>query len=419
MASESAEKADLLSGETLAKEAVSPEQTSTTTVTTTTSTDQPQPPISSSQQQQQALKVEDIQTLLSSWRLTPTRRQEIFSSQILPTELAPFLSPSSSSLSSSQPCSEKPQAIILLGQTGAGKTSLAPLLLQHFDSSSSSSSSSSPAGGGGGPPLHFIADTLKTYHPHFSTCPPPYASALASADARHWLKLSCAHAAAHSKSVLLESACRHPDDFISLVKIFKEHSYAVKVVVLAVSSGVSRLGCLTRFYRRLPESGSKWGLGVRKTPKRVHDESCEGVVEGVKFVDENLGAAAAAAGATGVDKVVVLRRNKKVAYMATAKKQREYELAVKGNNSAGDDGGRKKGKAQEALNRERKRALTEDEWSTVKADLQLLKEMGEVELEEIEKQIRGLGGGGGGGGEEEEWPELEEEFDAEKFVKDV
>ncbi|KAK4221241.1 zeta toxin-domain-containing protein [Podospora fimiseda] len=289
---------------------------------------------------------DDITSLLESWRLTPSQRTEIFSSLVLPTQLAPFLSSTTSTTSSSH---HPPLAIIILGQTGAGKTSLAPLLLPHFSSSS--------------PPLHFIADTYKTFHPKFHSCPPRYASQLASADARYWLKLACVTAAQHRKDVLVESACRHPDDFVSLVQIFKGVGYIVKVVVLAVNEGVSRLGCLVRFYKKLPEAGGKWGLGVRKTPKKVHDESCEGAKDGVRFVEGE------GEGEGNVDGVVVVRRGGMVAY----------------------EGRGGKGGIGEVLERERRRGLSREEWKGVEEGLELLKAVGEEEREEVERVVRGLG----------------------------
>ncbi|KAK3990167.1 zeta toxin-domain-containing protein [Cladorrhinum sp. PSN332] len=307
---------------------------------------------------------DDITTLLQTWRLTPSQRTEIFSSLILPNELSPFLqSPSSSHNNNNH---HPPQAIIILGQTGSGKTNLAPLLLSHFPSLS----------------LHFIADTYKTYHPKFLTCPPRFASQLASSDARYWLKQACATAAEHKKNVLLESACRHPDDFVSLVQIFKRQGYKIKIVVLAVNEGVSRLGCLVRYYKKSPEAGGKWGLGVRKTPKRVHDESCEGVLEGVRFVDNN---------DDGEVVVVVVRRGGMVAF----------------EGKGGGGGG-----VSEILKRERRRGLGSEEWKAVEEDLELLKAVGEEERDEVERAIRTLGRR-----DDDDDMEGLREWDVEGFVK--
>ena len=166
--------------------------------------------------------------LPASWTLTPAARLDIFNNTILPAELGPVLSRHRQT-SSARP---KPQAIILVGQTGAGKTRLAPLLGSSLAAVLASSSSpdsdddtrthemdKSPGY------AHLIADTYKTYHPHYAAClaaghPAPVASALASADARAWLAMACRAAARAGVSCLVESACRHVDDFGELVRIF-------------------------------------------------------------------------------------------------------------------------------------------------------------------------------------------------------
>ena len=85
--------------------------------------------------------------LPACWHLTPAQHAHILHTQIIPTELGPYLPAPPTAPS------KKPQAILILGQTGAGKTRFTPSLLAPLDK-----------------PLHLIADTFKTYHPFYTAC---------------------------------------------------------------------------------------------------------------------------------------------------------------------------------------------------------------------------------------------------------
>ncbi|KAK3954124.1 zeta toxin-domain-containing protein [Pseudoneurospora amorphoporcata] len=327
-----------------------------------------------------------------SWILTPSARLEIFTTQILPAELQPYLpSPSTTeaTTTTNSPRRRRPLAILIVGQTGAGKTRLAPLLLRAMTASHPFHH----------PPAHFIADTYKTYHPHYASClsqyPPAQASVLAGLDARLWLQMACQHASAHEIDVLVESACRHPDDFCKLADIFHGRGgYVTKVAILAVPEGVSRLGCLVRYYKKLPEAGSR-GLPVRLTPRRVHDESYGGLREAARWVDGD--------GQDAVDGVVVVRRGNLVAY---------------GNERVELDGQRKwvrEPGALKTLEIERARKLSEEERRIVEEDLEVLRKLGDPKVDEEIEAIQTLVDGIGVGFSET-FPELEP-LDADEFVR--
>ncbi|KAK1750680.1 zeta toxin-domain-containing protein [Echria macrotheca] len=294
-----------------------------------------------------------MDTIPPSWILTPSERQSIFDTQIAP-HLQPHIPPPSPS-----PPKTK-TAVLLVGQTGAGKTRLAPIL-------SSALSSRSPSVV---PPAHLIADTYKTLHPFYTAClarSPRQASALAGPDARAWLAMSCAFCVAHSvPSVLVESACRHPDDFCELARIFSGGGYAVRVLVLAVPAPLSRLGILVRYYRRLPEAMSR-GLPLRLTPGPVHDESFVGLGRVAEFLDGD------GDGDGVAHSVVVVRRDGLVSYRNRRRCGGE------------EDGKWERGVgAARALEVERTRKLTEDEERMAREDIEQLRKLGD---EKVDRQL--------------------------------
>ena len=155
--------------------------------------------------------------------------------------------------------------------------------------------------------------------------------------------MACREAISRRVDVLLESACRHPSDFIDFARAFHEGGYRVEVAVLAVPEGLSRLGILTRYYRRLPEAGSR-GLPVRLTPRKIHDDSYAGLVAVAEWIHDE----------EGVDQVVVVRRGNLVAFGA----ERVH--------------GKLDGSVAEAVERERRRPLGEEERRSAEEDLRFL-----------------------------------------------
>lgn len=221
--------------------------------------------------------------------------------------------------------------------------------------------------------------------------------------------MACQHAAEAGIDVLVESACRHPDDFCKLVEIFAKAGYTVKVAILAVPEGVSRLGCLVRYWKRLPEAGSK-GLPVRLTPKRVHDESYQGLVEAARFVDE----------IDAVDGVVVVRRGEGVAFWNERVRVEGDGERVKGERK--EERTRRwvrepAGGALKALEIERARTLSVEERRIVEEDVEVLRKLGDpkvdLEIEDIQTLVDGMGVGFAG-----TFPPLKP-FDADKFIGSV
>ncbi|KAI1144004.1 zeta toxin-domain-containing protein [Hypoxylon sp. FL0543] len=297
-----------------------------------------------------------------SYMLSEAESRAIFERDIFPAELGALSTaePPTSVNGDDDGAHRTPLAVLLVGQTGAGKTRTAPAIKDAIIRLRGASNF-----------LHLVADTYKTYHPAYHallSARPALASPATSPDARRWLSMAAAAASSRRADVLLESAARHPDDFAGLARLFRARGYRVEVAVLAVPAALSRLGILTRFHEKLPEAGPSGGLPVRLTPRRVHDESYEGLLAAAAFVDS----------ADAVDQVVVVRRDNVVAYA---------DERVNGSWRRGPG-------VLEAVRAERRRPLTFLERTAAESSLKRLREMDvpglASQLEEIEELLKPL-----------------------------
>ncbi|KAI0840531.1 zeta toxin-domain-containing protein [Hypoxylon sp. FL0890] len=292
------------------------------------------------------------------YMLSEDESRAIFEQDILPAELGGLEHPVSAH--GDDGTSRTPLAVLLIGQTGAGKTRTAPTIKEAIIRLRGAANF-----------VHFVADTYKTYHPAYApllSTHPTLASPATSPDARRWLSMAASVAASRRADVLLESAARHPGDFAELALLFRGKGYRVEVAVLAVPAALSRLGILTRFHGKLPEAGPSGGLPIRLTPRKVHDESYAGLLSAAAFVDS--GAA--------VDQVVVVRRDNMVAYA---------NERVNGTWKWGPG-------VAEAVRVERRRPLTLVERAAAESSLKRLREMNipglSSQLEEIEELLKPL-----------------------------
>ncbi|KEY67235.1 hypothetical protein S7711_11069 [Stachybotrys chartarum IBT 7711] len=264
---------------------------------------------------------------LSAYQLSSEESSRIFEAHILPADLD-GIPPSPSA---------QPLAILAVGQTGAGKTCLCQGILDALVRAARR-------------PAHFIADTYKTHHPAYATLmadTPNLASPATGFDARRWLSMAATEAARRRLDVLLESACRHPDDFTVLLRIFHDAGYRVEVAVLAVPEGLSRLGILTRYHENLPEGQSR-GLPLRLTPVKVHNDSYHGLLQAAAFLDSS----------DLAHQVIVVRRDNLVSFA--------YERGAQRRRLEGSTG------IADAVKLERNRPLTPREAEIAKQDLDKL-----------------------------------------------
>ncbi|KAF3064099.1 putative zeta toxin family protein [Daldinia childiae] len=296
-----------------------------------------------------------------SYILSEEESRIIFERDILPSELSGLSLREAHFSGNGDGAARTPLAVLLIGQTGAGKTRTAPAIKNALIRLR-----------GGERLAHFVADTYKTFHPAYRmilATRPALASPATSPDARRWLAMAASYAASQRADVLIESAARHPGDFADLARLFRTDGYRVEVAILAVPAALSRLGILTRFYEKLPEAGPQGGLPLRLTPRKVHDESYAGLLEAAAFVDSS----------DAVDQVVVVRRDNLVAYANERI----------GNISDGDSW-RWGPNTAEAVRIERERPLTSGEKIGAELSLQRLRKMNVPGLESQLVEIEGM-----------------------------
>ena len=259
------------------------------------------------------------------YRLSEEQSLHIFDRTIQPAEFKGLpTSPSS-----------PPLVVIVAGQTGAGKSTLSPWILDAFRAN-------------GRTPAHLIADVYKAYHPLYRQLldtDPELASPATSYDARRWLAMAAREAARRRVDVFLESACREPRDFTELAQVFRDPGYRIEVLLLAVPAPMSRLGLLMRYYKRQPQAQPSI-LPIRLTPVAIHDASYTGLLDVALHLDQ-----------TGLaDQVLVVRRGNLAAF---SQQEGQHEPDSKP-------------RIAEALSLERTRQLTLEELDKTMGDIQYL-----------------------------------------------
>ncbi|KUI62634.1 Toxin zeta [Cytospora mali] len=185
----------------------------------------------------------------------------------------------------------QPIAIFITGQTGAGKAELSPDLWDAIKSRL---------------PAHFVADSYNTYHPEYTSIvnsAPSRVSSATGTDARKWLSMACNWCIDRKIDILLESACRNLEEFMSLISTFHAAGYQVHVAIMAVPECLSLLGIMVRYYKRYSEA-QPGDPPPRSTSRTVHYETYDGLLAVADFIDKS----------SVADDVIVVRRNSLVSY---------------------------------------------------------------------------------------------------------
>lgn len=185
---------------------------------------------------------------------------------IYETRIAPDL------FRSAQPV-ERPTAVVLGGQPGAGKTPMQNLVAREF------------ADKGG--IVKIIGDDLRAYLPHYKAlqrADDKTAAFYTDRDSGRLVEMAIAEAAQRRINVLVEGTMRSPEVVAKTLRDFREAGFQTDARALAVSPELSGLGILQRY------AAQKESRGVgRMTTSEAHHAALAGMLATLdRIQDERL-----------------------------------------------------------------------------------------------------------------------------------
>jgi hypothetical protein len=189
--------------------------------------------------------------------LSEEANERIFREQIVPMFLT------------GAPAQRQPVAVIVGGQTGAGKTAVTATVKHALGQS----------GGFVNINMDFYNPQHPSYH-RWRAEDEHTASAKVRPDGERWWTKAQQHAIDNRCHVVLESAMRHKLEFEDIARRFHDAGYRVEVAIVAVPESLSRLGMLQRYWGEVQEVGHG-----RRIDPAIHDECYRGVVRGAAAVD--------------------------------------------------------------------------------------------------------------------------------------
>lgn len=210
--------------------------------------------------------------------LLPERKNlKIFLEEIIPERF------------SSTKTNTDPEIFALLASPGTGKSRLSDGLQESYFTHH-----------GGAIPLD--SDLYKPYHPAYSWLldeDDRTAAQLVRQDGRRWLARGQAHVREHRLNALLDwiGSATDIDEFMKLMREYREAGFRRSAVVIAAPAALSRLGIVQRFCGQRQQSG----VG-RLTKTENHDASYAGIPETCDRIDDLRLA----------EELFVLRRNGKI-----------------------------------------------------------------------------------------------------------
>jgi hypothetical protein len=164
---------------------------------------------------------------------------------------------------------QRPEALLLGGQPGAGKSTTTPQFHREF------------AGRGG---LVWVTwDDFRPFHPDYERLlieRPADMPDVTRPAARWWQDRAAAYLRAGRYHTLLEGGFRDPATVLATAERFAEAGYGVRVCALAVPAVLSRLGIIERFARQVEVAGTgRW------TTAASHDADYSGTVEVLRLAE--------------------------------------------------------------------------------------------------------------------------------------
>ncbi|GGN64178.1 ATP/GTP-binding protein [Streptomyces kronopolitis] len=183
---------------------------------------------------------------------------------------------------------ERPVAVYVVGQPGAGKTRAAQMVRRTLRDA-----------------VHLRGDDFKFHHPDYLQLlreEPRTASERIRADYRAWQAQAEAYVRERRGDVVIETTPTSAAGFLAGASLYRQAGYRVELVVLAVRAADSRQGTAARY-----ATLSGRGVPARFTTATGHD-SCYAVLPEVVAMTEQLAA---------VDEVLVMRRDAHPLYRNT------------------------------------------------------------------------------------------------------
>ncbi len=165
--------------------------------------------------------------------------------------------------------SDNPRLVLLLGQSGSGKTTISAELAHVLDAD------------GGCVTLDF--DRLMRYHPNFSELQERFerdVQLYVKKDVSSWLEGLDRKARDRGIHVIWELTGSSPDVVRDKAKLYRRQRYDVEAVVLAVPAELSRRAVETRYRQQKTATG----FG-RDIPARYHDRAYTGLLEVCDAID--------------------------------------------------------------------------------------------------------------------------------------
>ncbi|MFI5731123.1 zeta toxin family protein [Kribbella sp. NPDC051587] len=207
---------------------------------------------------------------LGRYRLNEELHAEIFSSRIVPRELAGAMR------------QERPAVVFIGGQPGAGKTATTDMIKRTM--------------GLRGQAAHVCGDFYKPYHPDYVRLQAEderTAGAYTRLDTRLWHAAAEDWARARGCHTVVETALADPEEFARAAANFGAAGFRVEVAVLAVPEALSRLGIVARYLDQIALHGRG-----RFVARSNHDGCYRGIPATIAAVQANQLA----------DNVIVFRR---------------------------------------------------------------------------------------------------------------
>lgn len=193
--------------------------------------------------------------------LDPERHEKIFQTRVVPEVF-----------SNHQP-QEKPTAIFLGGQPGAGKSQTFAAAVKEFDAK--------------GGIVQIAGDDLRQFHPKFSELMRTDDKNMAfytQVDAGRWVEKALDHAAQNKYNVVFETTMRTPDAVAPLLQKFQDAGFSVDARMLAVNPNLSELGIMQRYVSQVDRDG----FG-RMVPPEIHKAALSGMLGSAdRIQDERL-----------------------------------------------------------------------------------------------------------------------------------